>query len=302
VPVSFVAPMRQGHAMQPLSKAGARRLGLPAGIPVAGPYMDHEAGYLSAVGTSKSPLQCSLGTAWVGNFSLAPDDKWTSPSQLVAPAVTGEGWLVVQPLPTGNVAWDWALETLVDRDHGKAIAKLGRIFADDILPPPGVSALPWLNMPNPLLPSTIGAGAFFGVSLHTQPADLVRALAAALTYEMARVLRQVKEKRKVDSVVLGGGASKAAFFRALMAALFHPLPVLTVEDEDQSGARGTLYAFSRKVARAKARRVPSPNRALRERVGEGEKQYTAVFERLYGTARSGGAVRFDTRPKRRRRA
>ena len=43
----FVAPLRPGHETAPLSAAGARLLGLTAGIPVAGPYNDHEAGHLA---------------------------------------------------------------------------------------------------------------------------------------------------------------------------------------------------------------------------------------------------------------
>ncbi|MCL4217577.1 MAG: hypothetical protein KJ052_11330, partial [Candidatus Hydrogenedentes bacterium] len=45
--LSFFAPLRCGHETHPLSSNAAKRFGLPAGIPVAGPYMDHEAGYMS---------------------------------------------------------------------------------------------------------------------------------------------------------------------------------------------------------------------------------------------------------------
>ena len=305
LPLSFVAPLRRGHETNPLSAAGARLLGLAAGTPVAGPYMDHEAGYLSAVGVSRRPLQCSLGTAWVGNFAMPESARWRSPAQLVLPAVVGEGWLVVQPLLTGNVTWNWALAELVDRDQRKALAKLDAIFPStssglqavsqsnrgrELLPPEGLVALPWFNMPNPLAPAALGGGCFFGLNAQTSREDLLRALAAGMAYEFRRVFREVAERRVADSVVLGGGAGKGAFFRTLFAALFAPLPVFHPEEADLCGARGTLWAFDPRVARAAVRRVPAPPAALRARIERGYERYLAVFERLYGGAALGGAI------------
>jgi len=292
VDASFVAPMRRGHALNALSLRAARRLGLAEGIPVAGPYMDHEAGYLSAEAASKSPLQCSLGTAWVANFILPVDAVWSSPFQLVAPAITGEGWLVIQPLLTGNVVWDWGLGHLVDPVHDKALARAGRILGQDALPPDGLCALPWFNIPNPVCPSVVGAGVFHGMNLRIGRDDLLRALASGMTFELARVLREVVRSGKVDSVVLGGGASKGAFFRRLLAALFAPLPVFAVEEEDLAGTRGTLHAFSRKTAHAGVRRVKAPDRGFRDRASRALAHYERVYGQLCGKVGAGGPVVF----------
>ena len=75
IPLSMVAPLRQGSGIFPLSQSGARMLRLSKDTPAAGPYFDQESGYLSASGSSESPLQCSLGTAWVGNFFAARWDN-----------------------------------------------------------------------------------------------------------------------------------------------------------------------------------------------------------------------------------
>ena len=217
--------MRQGHETNPLTRKAAKRLGLQEGIPVAGPYLDHEAGFMSAMDVSDHVLQCSLGTAWVANFALPGDAAWTSPTQLVLPPAKGSGWLVVQPLATGNFAWDWMLKEFVDPDISRAIAKLPDIFSRQLLPPRGLTALPQVNAPNPLCSHNVGAGMFAGLGLSTTRDDMVRAMAAAMTYEMARMVHELIDRRIVDSVVLGGGASKGPFFRSLLAALFEPLPV-----------------------------------------------------------------------------
>ena len=293
LPLSFIAPMRSGHEMHGLTRGAAQRFGLPEGTPVAGPYIDQEAGYMSALGVSARPLQCSLGTAWVGNFELAATETWTSPYQLVLPGITGEGWLVLQPLLTGNVTWDWGLTHLADADQRLALRQADRIFASELLPPAGLLALPWFNAGNPLCQGALGGGAFVGMSPHTDRAQLLRALALGMACEMARVLAEVRLKRKVDSVVLGGGASRGRYFQDLFAVLFHPLPVYRLQDEDLAGARGVLLGFDRAVARARPERVSASVGAVRSRIEAAYGLYLRAFERMYGSVATGNGVKFQ---------
>ncbi|MFH1737947.1 MAG: FGGY-family carbohydrate kinase [bacterium] len=279
--LSLVAPLRQGHEIAPLSRSGARLLDLPEGIPVAGPYIDQEAGYLSASAVSHRPLQCSLGTAWVANFVLPDDTIASSPLQLVLPSPVGDGRLVVQPLLTGNVAWEWGLDTLMATNRDRALLKANEVFAESLLPRKGLIALPWFTQPNPICTQAYGGGAFFGLSAQTDRADQLRALAAGITFELARVFAEIRQSDLIDSVVIGGGASKGVFFRRLIAALFSPLPVLWQVDEDLSVARGAVFAFNPKVARTKTKRIPPPKKALLTQIQDGYDLYLAVFDEFY---------------------
>ena len=294
VPLSFVAPLRKGHETAPLSKRGAHLFDLPEGVPVAGPYIDQEAGYLSAVGVSERPLQCSLGTAWVGNFILPDGTDGSSPFQLVLPAPVDNGRLVIQPLLTGNVAWEWGLKMFMDPHQNKALSKAAEVFTKSLLPAAGLVALPWFTQPNPLHPQAYGGGAFFGVSAQTDRADQLRALAAGMTFELARVFDQVKRSGVIDSVVLGGGASKGPFFQKLIAALFAPLPVLWQIDEDLSVARGAVFAFNAKAAQTKTQRVARPKKALLAEIQRGYDLYLNVFEKLYKSVPEGKAFHFSS--------
>jgi len=294
--LSFVAPMREDHQTHPLARSAARRWHLPEGIPVAGPYMDHEAGYLSAMGLSQHPLQCSLGTAWVGNLILAKDARWSSPFQLVIPAPTGAGWQVIQPLLTGNVSWDWGLETLLDRNCKKALAGLDAVFRESLLPPAGLICLPWFARPSAVIPEAFGAGAYIGLNPRTNRLDMLRALAAGMCYEFFRIFEQAHALRIMDAVVLGGGASKGWFFQQFFAALFEPIPVLALQEEDLAGTRGAIYAFSRKAARASARRIRPPAPRVRNRIIAGFHDYVRAYEKLYARVRAGGTLRFQKGP------
>jgi xylulokinase len=294
VPLSIVPPLRRGHEMNPLSKEGARLLLLPDGIPVVGPYHDQEAGYLSAAGASQRPLQCSLGTAWVGNFSLPERARWYSPTQLVLAPVIGTGWLVVQPLSTGNVAWDWGIEHFVGRDRDLALRKVARIFQDELLPPDGLTALPWFNAPNPLRPGAHGGGGFVGLNPNVGAAEMLRALAASLCFEMARMFKGAARSGAFDGIVLNGGAAQGSFFQRIMAAVFHPVPVYVALDPDLAGSRGAIYAFNPKAACGKTLRVAAPDRQLRERVEGHFEQYMFVLNRLLGKKCSASGLRMSS--------
>ncbi len=289
---SFFAPMRKGHDTCPLSASAARRFNLPEGIPVLGPYNDHEAGYLSVVQVSNNPLECSLGTAWVGNFCLPLKSKGESSFQLAIPAPTGRGRLIIQPLLTGNVTWDWALETFVHPNQRKALDKQEEIFEVSLLPPDGLISLPWVNRPNPLSPDINGAGCLFGMNPSTTNEDLLRAVGAGMCYELARVFERVKEEKKVDSLVLCGGASRGRVFQQMIAGLFDPLPVYRILDEDAMGTRGCLFPFSEKVSKIRTMRIRLSRELDIEVLDRGRTLYLEAFDRLYSQVPASRAYTF----------
>jgi len=285
--IDTVAPLRQGHQTVPLCPAAAARLGLPAGLPVAGPYMDHEAGFLSAEGICERPLQVSLGTAWVGNFVVPDPTVGYAPVQLVIGSPSGPGNLVVQPLLTGNVSWDWGLRTLIDDDLPTALAALDAIFSDQLLPPQGLSCLPWFTQTSPLGVDAPGGGTFVGLGAHSSRADMVRALAVGMCCDFHRVFGEVATSGLVDGIVLGGGASKGVFFRRILAALFAPVPVWSLRDEDLAGARGTLHALCPAISHAEPVRVRTEPAAVVQAVCERADDYARLFASLLG---DGGAA------------
>lgn len=297
LPTNLFAPLRQGHAANPLTCGAATLLCLPAGIPVAGPYNDHEAGYLSVLAASRRPLECSLGTAWVGNFVLPPAFVGRSPFQLCIPAPTGHGRQVIMPLLTGNVTLDWALSTLLGTSSKAAVPRAAAILSDRVLPPPGLVALPWFNRPNALRPAHHGCGAFFGVGPATTPADLFRAVLVAMTFEFARVLGPVLNSDAVDSLVLCGGTAKNPHVRSLFAALLAPLPIRQVIETDLMGTRGSLYAFDRSVACAPTALVPGDGGFDPQALAEARALYLDTLERLCGHIPAGQPYSIEPAPQ-----
>ena len=287
VPLSFVAPLRQGHETARLRKQAAARLQLREGIPVAGPYIDQEGGYMSCLGVSERPLQGSLGTAWVGNFLLPDSVIGVSPTQMVLPSPVTDGRFIIQALHTGNTSWDWALTTLVDRDHGKALDRASRVFAERLLPQDGLAVVPWFTQPNPFDQAVNGAGVVAGLSAATDCSDILRAVAAGMAFEFCRMFEALQKHGVIDAVVIGGGASKGACFRQLLSALFDPLPVHWQVDHDLAAARGSLFALDARAARSKTQRILRAKGKVADRVRGAYETYLRTFERTYGGIPSG---------------
>lgn len=286
---SFFSPMRDGHSVEPLTRVAAERFALPPGIPIAGPYNDHEAGYVSVMHLSKRPLQCSLGTAWVGNFVLENGFKQGSGFQFPIPAPSGTGSLVIQALLTGSLMWDWALEQFLHKDHQTALNMEDAVFSQRLLPSDGLTCLPWLNRPNPV-GKGFGAGGFFGMAPGTGSEECLRAVALGLVFEFARVFDPVHKAGAIDSLVLCGGASKGSHFRTLFAALFAPLPIFI---PDSMGTRGSLYAFNPEVARVQAEAFVGGELQESERLNELRHLYHDLVERLYSSDPAGRPFQLD---------
>ncbi|HPK00133.1 MAG TPA: FGGY-family carbohydrate kinase [Candidatus Hydrogenedentes bacterium] len=276
----FVAPLRRDHETAPLCGAAARRLGLPPGIPVAGPYIDQEAGYLSTVEASSPPVHCSLGTAWVCNYTRPESLMLDSPAQLVLGGITGAGQLVVLPLRTGNPAWDWALRTFLDPDLPKAFRKAETIFRSCLVPPAGLVAVPHLAQRNPFFPEAFGAGSFWGIHTAATTSDLVRAVAAGMVFELAEALQPIVAGRLAERIVAGGGASKAGYLCCLIAALFPEGSVQRQREADWAVARGALYALAPAVAHAPVETIRKPRAAVCDAAQESANHYARVRESL----------------------
>lgn len=293
VDLSFFAPLRDPKPVLPLSPAAAGRMNLNAGIPVAGPYIDQEAGFLSARSARKAPLQLSLGTAWVGNFILGPGISGRSPFQLSIPAPGESGRLIIQPLLAGNVAWDWALKTFVGGHGQRALVEAGKIFERSLLPGGGLISLPWLNRPNPLRPEHLGGLSFFGAGPSSDREDLLRAVALGMVCELRRAFEEVCHKGLIECLVVSGGAGKGHAFQQLIGHLFSPLPVKRILEEDLAATRGCLSFFETPAASSPMSDIQIQNPDLKSRLDELYQLYLEVFSRIYGKDPSGTAFQIN---------
>jgi sugar (pentulose or hexulose) kinase len=198
--------------------------------------------------------------------------------------------LVIQPLLTGNVTWDWVWRELLGAASAAAAAK--SLWRSGVLPSPGLTALPWLNMPHPWLPGVHGGGILSGISPTTTRRDLARAMASGMAHELRRVLSEVLPR--CETAVLTGGAARAAGWQQL-AALALGVPTRPAESPMEASLVGCRGAVAAIAPAAGAFRPGAPIRtSLRDRQAFGEQhaEYCTSFERLAGDVPAGGRFRF----------
>lgn len=288
--LGLFAPLRNGHELQSLVDGPAARWGLRPGLAVAGPYNDHEAGYASVSAHGSRPLLGSLGTAWVGTMRLPERAGGASAFGFILPAPVGPGRIALQPLLTGNVTWEWAMEQFVHADRATALRLQEAIFGEEILPTRGLVALPWLNRPNPMVEGALGGAALLGISPLTTRHSMLRAVAVGMCFEFARVLSGAARTGEADAVVLAGGAARGRHFRQLHAALFDPLPVLRVEGDDWMGTRGAVHGLGGSASAIPVRPVEPDGTLCRDAVAEHYAIYREAFDRIYGQVAAGAPL------------
>ena len=154
----------------------------------------------------------------------------------------------------------------------------------------GLVALPYITQRNPLDSASDGGGMFIGASAQTTREDMLRALAAGMAFDLARVFENTKRSGRIDSVALGGGASRGAHFRTLIAALFAPVPVRWQRDEHLSAARGSLYAFGHRAARAKTQRIARPSKTTLRDVQRHYERYLRACATVEGAVSNSAAI------------
>ena len=192
---------------------------------------------------------CSLGTAWVGSFVADAIQPAQRGIDLVLPSPVNAASLILRVMTAGNLTWDWGLETLLSKSRPAALEQAGAIFTENLLPPDGLVSFPWFARPNAWNSQIPGNGGFLGLNTQTSQADLLRALAAGLTFEFASLFTSLLDGGNgaaagkgseinplINCVILGGGASKGTGFQQLLSVLFAPLPVSVAQDQDLTGA------------------------------------------------------------------
>lgn len=280
LPLSFVAPLRNKHETASLSKEGAKRLKLPADVPVAGPYIDQEAAYLSAASISDRPLQCSLGTAWVGNFVLPEWLNGGSNTHIVIPSPTTHKYMVIQPLITGNPVWEWALR-LLDSRREQALAKAGSILKLVKCNQHTPIVCPWFAEKNPLECISKGGGAIVGIDTYTTIDDIVLGVAISLALDLERMFAGLKETDAIDSAVIGGGAGNSSFLREAIATLFAPLPVYWQKNADLTAACGCLYAFDPSLSAKQPHKRIKPTTSMEYPLSILQDRYRIACDRIH---------------------
>ena len=197
----------------------AHEMGLPSGIPVAIGAADTAATSF-ALGIHKhGDVFQSMGTSEVITFCL--DMPNFSPAFMNRGHVIPGLWLSHGAMSTAGASIQWALKNIFPEISCER--ELEHLAISAARGANGLVFLPYLCGERSPVFDTHASGVFFGLNIHTNKADILRAIYEGVAYGIQQIYGIGSERWDVspEYIKCVGGASKSAFAIQLRADLLH---------------------------------------------------------------------------------
>lgn len=217
-----------------ISGAFSEVSGLPAGIPVAIGGADSAVAALALNTRSHGDVYQSMGTSEVLTFCLDVPDF--SPAFMNRSHVIPGSWLAHGAMSTTGAAIKWILKQVLsefkDEQELEREAVLSPVGAN------GLIFLPYLCGERSPMFDAKATGVFFGFSLTTNRADMIRAVYEGAAYGMRQIYTIGTEKWGIRPAIIKcvGGASKSLLAIQLRADALNT--ALQSIESDSAGAYG----------------------------------------------------------------
>lgn len=215
-----------------VTQMAAQALGIPQGIPVHLGPGDAGAATLGVGAGEVGTVYAYLGTSgWVGFSSPSPiqaEGTWT----LAHPHP--ELFIQVAPLLTAGGNQDW-VRALFNSDDYASLSE--QAFNR---PPSQVLYLPYLQGERAPFRDPLARGAFVGLEMSTEKADIYRAVLEGVVYAYRHALDALVST-PVQQITLTGGGTRSRGWCQLFADILN-VPVVIPTDAEFVGVRGALLA------------------------------------------------------------
>lgn len=235
---SWMPPLLDSGALAgALSAEIAKRLGLPAGIPVAAGGGDNMMSAIGSGATESGVVVVSLGTS--GTIFTRADSVVVDPEGLIAPFCSSDGaWLpLLCVMNLTGVSEE--VKTLTGLDHA-ALTELATVVA------PGCDGLLWLPFllgeRVPDLPNATGT--LLGIRPGTmRPGHLYRAALEGTSLNLGLGFQRLRDLgTQIGEVRLTGGAANNGLWRQILANVFG-VPVRVLRETESAALGAALQAY-----------------------------------------------------------
>ena len=193
-----------------LSEEWAKKLGLPAGIPIAIGEFDVHYGAI-ACGVAEGTLVKVIGTSTcdcgvVSAGKTVPDIPGICG---IVPGAILPGFYGIEAgqSAVGDI-FKWWVETVCEGDAARH-ARLTKVVAKQAPGASGLLALDWENGNRTILVDPLLTGLIVGCTLHTTQAEIYRALIEATAFGARAIIERLREYGvRVDRIVCAGGIAE----------------------------------------------------------------------------------------------
>ncbi len=244
-----------------LCPAWASRLGLPAGIPIAIGEMDVHYGAIGS-GIAEGTLVKVIGTSTC-DCAVVPAERKINDIPGICGIVPGAILPGFYGVEAGQSAvgdiFKWWIETVCGGDASR-YGKLEREAALQAPGQAGLLALDWNNGNRTILVDPLLSGLLIGTTLHTQPADIYRALIEATAFGARTIIERIEEFGvSVKRVVCAGGIAEKS---PLLMQIYADVTGRTMRVAGSSQACALGSAVAAAVVAGIYRDFPSAQQAM----------------------------------------
>ena len=238
LPRRLLPELRPANSLAgPLSRAGAKLLGLPAGIPVSTGAADSVCAAYCMAGLDERVVSISFGSSAVVIGACAAPRLDPSARYLLTPHVT-EAWYgrEMDLLATGT-GYRWLSELF-----GWPEGEIDRVAAGAVPGAHGLFFAPYLagGEQGALWNSRL-QGALFGLTLRHSRGDIARAFLEGVCYEVKRCVEVLAESTAVDSVRVSGNIVHSPGSTQMLADIL-ARPVAAAPDKSPAAIGAALLA------------------------------------------------------------
>ena len=238
LPRRLLPELRPANSLAgPLNSAGAKLLGLPAGIPVSTGAADSVCAAYCMAGLDERAVSISFGSSAVIIGASAAPRLDPSARYLLTPHVT-ETWYgrEMDLLATGT-GYRWLSELF-----GWPDGEIDRVAAGAVPGAHGLFFAPYLagGEQGALWNSRL-QGAIFGLTLRNSRGDIARAFLEGVCYEVRRCVEVLAESTAVDSVRVSGNIVHSPGGTQMLADIL-ARPVAAAPDKSPAAIGAALLA------------------------------------------------------------
>lgn len=270
-----------------LTKAWARRLGLPAGIPIAIGEMDVHYGAIGC-GVAEGVLVKVIGTSTC-DCGVVSADKPVPDIPGICGIVKGAILPGFYGIEAGQSAvgdiFKWWVE-VVCRGDGAMHERFTREAAGKKPGQSGLLALDWNNGNRTILVDPRLSGLILGQTLYTTPAEIYRALIEATAFGSRAILERIKAYGvPVNRIVCAGGIAEK---NPMLMQIYADITGCTMQVSGSSQACALGAAISAAVVAGMHKDFPSAQKAMtsvKPRAYRPHARNRKVYDRLYALYR-----------------
>jgi len=221
VDLGQLAPVGAPSGTAPLSSEAASLLGLSPGVPVAIGGLD---GAMASVGAGAIRVGDAFDVSGTSEFiAVCLPRPVICPELLARWHVVPNTWVLIGAMTTSGVTLQWFRdELLAPASTTSSQALYDAMTVEATASPPGANGVVFLpHMMGERAPiwDPCARGIFFGLSLSTSRADMIRAIMEGAAYAMRHLIELIDEHGRVPirRVVTMGGAARNPLWRQIKA-------------------------------------------------------------------------------------